>query len=79
MLPVRRQGGLFFFFPSILAFFSRPLAPPPPNPFFADAHVVTDAKTLQVRLEGEFDKLEATILAVSHQTDLALVTLEDEG
>jgi S1-C subfamily serine protease len=40
---------------------------------------VTDAKTLQVRLEGEFDKLEATILAVSHQTDLALVTLADEG
>jgi S1-C subfamily serine protease len=42
-----------------------------------NAHVVTDAKTLQARKEGDFDKLEATILAVSHQSDLALVTVSD--
>ena len=44
-----------------------------------NAHVVTDAKTLQVRKEGDFDKVEASVLAVSHQVDLALCTVADDA
>ena len=41
--------------------------------------MVTDAKTLQARKEGDFDKLEAVVLAVSHQADLAIVTVKEDA
>jgi len=44
-----------------------------------NAHVVAFASTLQVRKDGDFDKHVAQILAVSHQTDLAIVTVASDA
>lgn len=37
------------------------------------AHVIADATFLQVQLAGQPDKVTARVLAVAHETDLALV------
>jgi S1-C subfamily serine protease len=42
-----------------------------------NAHVVSDNTFIQVRLFGQSKKCEARILAVSHEADLALLTVDD--
>jgi S1-C subfamily serine protease len=44
-----------------------------------NAHVVQFAATLQLRIDGEYDKHEASILAVNHQVDLAIVTVKSDA
>ena len=42
-----------------------------------NAHVVKFASTLQVRKDGDFDKHEARVIAVAHQVDLAILTVQE--
>ena len=42
-----------------------------------NAHVVSDQTFLQVRREGDPDKYSASVVAVSHDADLALMTVDD--
>ncbi len=49
------------------------------NMILTNAHVVTDATFLQVRKEGDPRKYQAFVVAVSHEADLALITVEDES
>ncbi len=44
-----------------------------------NAHVVTDETYLQVRKEGDPRKYRAEVVAVSHEADLALITVSDES
>lgn len=41
------------------------------------AHVVARSETLQVRADGCFSKFEARVLALAHDVDLALLTVDD--
>jgi S1-C subfamily serine protease len=47
------------------------------NRILTNAHVVSDHTFIQVRLHGQAKKHTAKVLAVSHEADLALLTLED--
>ncbi len=49
------------------------------NMILTNAHVVTDETYLQVRKEGDPRKYQAFVVAVSHEADLALITVEDES
>lgn len=49
------------------------------NLILTNAHVVTDVTYLQVRKEGDPKKYQAYVVAVSHEADLALITVEDES
>ncbi len=49
------------------------------NLILTNAHVVTDVTYLQVRKEGDPRKYQAYVVAVSHEADLALITVEDES
>jgi S1-C subfamily serine protease len=42
-----------------------------------NAHVISDHTFLQVRVNGEAKKYEAHVIAVSHETDLAVLGVED--
>ena len=42
-----------------------------------NAHVVSDSTYIQVRLHGDSQKHTAKVIAVSHEADLALLTVED--
>lgn len=43
-----------------------------------NAHVISDQTFIQVRLHGESKKYEAKVVAVSHEADLALLTVADK-
>ncbi|HSV31513.1 MAG TPA: serine protease [Atribacteraceae bacterium] len=47
------------------------------NLILTNAHVVSDVTFLQVRRHGETQRYAARVAAVSHQSDLALVEVED--
>lgn len=49
------------------------------NLILTNAHVVTDVTYLQVRKEGDPKKYQAYVVAVSHEADLALITVEDDS
>jgi S1-C subfamily serine protease len=49
------------------------------NMILTNAHVVTDETYLQVRKEGDPGKYQAVVVAVSHEADLALITVDDES
>ncbi|MEA3266928.1 MAG: trypsin-like peptidase domain-containing protein, partial [Candidatus Fermentibacteria bacterium] len=49
------------------------------NMILTNAHVVTDETYLQVRKEGDPRKYQAYVVAVSHEADLALITVDDES
>jgi len=49
------------------------------NRILTNAHVVSDQTFIQVRLFGQSKKFEAEVVAVSHEADLALLTVKDEG
>ncbi len=49
------------------------------NMILTNAHVVTDQTYLQVRKEGDPKRYQAVIVAVSHEADLALITVNDES
>ena len=44
-----------------------------------NAHVVSDQTFIQVRRNGESKRVQAHLLAVSHEADLALLTVDDES
>ena len=47
------------------------------NRILTNAHVVSDQTFLQVRLNGKPEKYPAKVLAVSHESDLAILTVEN--
>ncbi len=47
------------------------------NRILTNAHVISDQTFIQVRLYGQSKKYQAKIIAVSHDADLALLTVED--
>jgi len=47
------------------------------NRILTNAHVVSDQTFLEVRLYGKSEKYPAKVLAVSHEADLAILTVED--
>ena len=47
------------------------------NLIITNAHVVSDQRFITVRLFGEAKKYEATIVAISHEADLALLTVDN--
>lgn len=47
------------------------------NRILTNAHVVSDHTFIQVRLHGESQKYPAKVAAISHEADLALLTVED--
>ncbi|NTV13728.1 MAG: serine protease [Desulfobulbaceae bacterium] len=49
------------------------------NRILTNAHVVSDNTFIEVRLFGQSKKYEAKVLAVSHEADLALLTVADAG
>jgi len=49
------------------------------NRILTNAHVVSDNTFIEVRLFGQSRKYEAKVLAVSHEADLALLTVADPG
>ncbi|PCK10143.1 MAG: protease [Alteromonadaceae bacterium] len=48
------------------------------NRILTNAHVVADARYLQVTKHGDARKYLAKVLFVAHETDLAIITVEDE-
>lgn len=49
------------------------------NMILTNAHVVTNETYLQVRKEGDPRKYQAFVVAISHEADLALITVNDES
>lgn len=49
------------------------------NKILTNAHVITDATYIEVLKNGETRRYEAKVLNVSHESDLALITVEDES
>lgn len=49
------------------------------NMILTNAHVVSNQTYLQVRKEGDPRKYQAFVVAVSHDADLALITVNDES
>jgi S1-C subfamily serine protease len=49
------------------------------NRILTNAHVVEDQTFLQVRRNGDSRRVQARLVAVSHEADLALLELEDES
>lgn len=47
------------------------------NRILTNAHVVSDVTFLQVRRYGETERFRARVAAVSHQSDLALIVVDD--
>ncbi|MGF3555330.1 MAG: S1C family serine protease, partial [Thermoplasmatota archaeon] len=47
------------------------------NRILTNAHVVSDLTFLQVRRYGDTQRYPARLLAISHQCDLALITVDD--
>jgi S1-C subfamily serine protease len=48
------------------------------NRILTNAHVVSDHTFIQVRLHGKSKKYEATVVAASHEADLALLSVADK-
>jgi len=48
------------------------------NRILTNAHVVSDQTFIQVRKYGQSEKHKANVLAVSHEADLALLTVEEK-
>ena len=49
------------------------------NRILTNAHVVSDQTFIQVRLYGKAEKYTAKVLAVSHESDLAILTVENSA
>ena len=49
------------------------------NRILTNAHVVSDATFIQVRRAGKVKKVTATITAIAHECDLAILTVADAG
>ena len=49
------------------------------NRILTNAHVVSDQTFIQVRKNGDPKRYQAHVLAVSHEADLALLTVDDES
>jgi len=49
------------------------------NMILTNAHVVSNETYIQVRKEGDPRKYQAFVIAVSHEADLALITVKDES
>ena len=49
------------------------------NMILTNAHVISNQTFLQVRKYGDTKRFSARVLAVSHSTDLALLTVEDDS
>jgi len=49
------------------------------NMILTNAHVVSNETYLQVRKEGDPRKYQAFVVALSHESDLALITVNDES
>ncbi|MBU0480461.1 MAG: trypsin-like peptidase domain-containing protein [Proteobacteria bacterium] len=49
------------------------------NRILTNAHVISDQTYIQVRLFGHSKKYEAEVVAVSHEVDLALLTVRDSS
>ncbi|KQC10412.1 MAG: hypothetical protein APR54_12045, partial [Candidatus Cloacimonas sp. SDB] len=49
------------------------------NLILTNAHVVSNQTFLQVRKYGDTERYRAEVIAVSHLTDLALLTVKDDG
>ena len=49
------------------------------NMILTNAHVVSNETYLQVRKEGDPRKYQASVVALSHEADLALITVTDES
>jgi len=49
------------------------------NRILTNAHVVSDTTFIQVRKYGDSERLAARVLFVSHEADLALLTVDDPG
>lgn len=49
------------------------------NRILTNAHVVSDASFIEVRLAGSPDRIVASVLAISHELDLAILQVEDES
>ena len=48
------------------------------NRILTNAHVVSDSTFIQVRKFGQAEKFKANVVAVSHESDLALLSVDDE-
>jgi S1-C subfamily serine protease len=49
------------------------------NRILTNAHVVSDASFIEVRLAGSAERVVANVLAVSHELDLAILEVEDKS
>lgn len=49
------------------------------NRILTNAHIVGNSSFIQVRLHGQSEKHTARVLTVSHETDLALLTIDDKS
>lgn len=47
------------------------------NRILTNAHVVSDASFIEVRLAGSADRIVATVIAISHELDLAILEVQD--
>ena len=48
------------------------------NRILTNAHVVSNSTFIQVRKYGQSKKVKARVLSISHESDLALLTVDDE-
>ncbi|MCK5813510.1 MAG: trypsin-like peptidase domain-containing protein [Cocleimonas sp.] len=49
------------------------------NRIITNAHIVEDSTFIEVQLDGDSKRYKASTIAISHETDLALITLEDKN
>jgi S1-C subfamily serine protease len=49
------------------------------NRILTNAHVVADSSFIQVRLHGHYKKYTAHVIAIAHEVDLALLTIDDSS
>ncbi len=49
------------------------------NRIITNAHIIEDNTFIEVQLDGESKRYKASITSVSHETDLALITLDDQS
>ncbi len=49
------------------------------NRILTNAHVVADHKSIQIRRHGDSKKYNARVLSISHEADLALLTIDDKS
>ncbi len=48
------------------------------NRIITNAHIVEDNTFIEVQLDGDSVRYKASVIAVAHETDLALITLDDK-